>query len=247
MVGDLMYTYDAAGNRMSVGGSWARTGIPAALTSATYNAGNQLTAWGATSFSYDLNGNLTGDGSTTYAWNARNQLSSLSGGASASFAYNGTARRRSKTISGTTTRFLLPGLTFAQELSSGGTPTANLLPGLAIDEVFRRTDTAGSRDLLVDALGSTLALADGSGLVQTLYTFEPFGKTTASGLSSTNAGQFTGRENDNRGFTTTESILLGCDAEVCQPRPHWLFERRHKPIRVRVERSHQLDRLIGTY
>jgi RHS repeat-associated protein len=56
------------------------------------------------------------------------------------------------------------------------------------------------RDLLIDALGSTLALADGSGAVQTSYTYEPFGLSSASGTSSTNAAQFTGRENDGTGL-----------------------------------------------
>jgi hypothetical protein len=50
-LGDLTYTYDAAGRRTSLGGSWARTGIPAALSSATYDAANRLTAWDSTSFS----------------------------------------------------------------------------------------------------------------------------------------------------------------------------------------------------
>jgi YD repeat-containing protein len=134
--------YDAAGNRTSVGGSWARTGLPPALTSATYDAANRITAWGGTSFSYDLNGNLTGDGTNTYTWNARDQLASLSGGTSASFVYDGLGRRRGKTISGATTNFLYDGLNFVQEQSSGGTPTANLLTGLGIDETFTRTDGA---------------------------------------------------------------------------------------------------------
>jgi RHS repeat-associated protein len=83
-----------------------------------------------------------------------------------------------------------------QELTLGGTPTANLLIGLGIDEVFRRTDSAGARDFLTDALGSTLALTDGSGIVQTTYTYDPFGATSASGAISTNPQQFTGRETD---------------------------------------------------
>jgi YD repeat-containing protein len=65
-LGDVTYTYDAAGQRTSVGGSWARTGIPVTLTSATYDAGNRLTVWGTTSFSYDSNGNLTSDGLASY-------------------------------------------------------------------------------------------------------------------------------------------------------------------------------------
>ena len=57
-----------------------------------------------------------------------------------------------------------------QELS-GSTPTANLLTGLGIDEVFTRTLSGGTETILAEALGSTLALADGSGDVDTEYTW----------------------------------------------------------------------------
>ncbi len=151
---------------MQIGGSFARTGLPQAIGLATYDAVNQLTQWQAQVLSYDANGNLTTEGLTGYTWNARNQLVGLSGGTSASFAYDGLGRRRGKTINGLTTNFLYDGLTFVQELSAGGTPTANLLTGMSIDEVFRRTDSAGARDPLNDGLGSVVALADESGVVQ---------------------------------------------------------------------------------
>jgi YD repeat-containing protein len=105
-LGTLSYTYDLAGNRTDIGGTWARTNLPAALASATYDAANQITAWGSTSFSYDANGSLTSDGAQTYTWNARNQLTGLSGGASASFQYDGLGRRRAKTIASASTGFL---------------------------------------------------------------------------------------------------------------------------------------------
>jgi RHS repeat-associated protein len=198
-LGDLTYTYDLDGSRTSVGGSWARTGLPTALASATYDAANQIATWGSTSFTYDPNGNLTSDGTKTYTWNTRNQLTALSGGVSASFQYDGIGRRRAKTISGASTGFLYDGLNTVQELV-GGSPSANILPGLGIDEWLTRTDSAGTRHFLSDALGSTLALADGIGAVQTEYTYEPFGKTTVSGASSTNGLQLTGRENDATGL-----------------------------------------------
>jgi RHS repeat-associated protein len=200
-LGTLTYTYDLAGNRTSVGGTWARTGLPSALSSAEYDAANRLTDWDSTSFTYDDNGNLTGDGTTTYIWNARGQLTGLSGGASASFQYDGLGRRRGKTIASTTTQFLYDGLNLVQELNSGGTPTANVLTGLGIDETFTRALSGGTETLLGDALGSTIALADGDGDVRTEYTFDPFGATTTSGASSTNAAQFTGRENDLTGLS----------------------------------------------
>jgi RHS repeat-associated protein len=198
-LGTLSYVYDATGRRASVGGSWARTGIPAAVTSAAYDAANRVTAWGATTFSYDLNGNLAGDGTNTYTWNPRDQLTSMSGGVAASIWYDGVGRRSKKTISGTTTRFLYDRLNFVQELSSGGAPTANLMTGLRIDEAFTRTAGSGAQSLLADSLGSILGLADGSGTVQTQYTYEPFGTSVVSGASSTSAMQFTGRESDGTG------------------------------------------------
>jgi RHS repeat-associated protein len=52
----------------------------------------------------------------------------------------------------------------------------------------------------VDALGSTLALSDSTGTLQTQYTYEPFGNTTVSGSASGNRFQYTGRENDGTGL-----------------------------------------------
>jgi hypothetical protein len=65
-----------------------RTGLPQPLFSASYDAANRIATWAGRSFGYDPNGNLASDGLTSYTWNARNQLTGLSGGASASFAYD---------------------------------------------------------------------------------------------------------------------------------------------------------------
>src|SRR5713101_2777303 len=96
------------------------------------------------------------------------------------------------------TSFLYDAANFVQELTSG-TPTANLLSG-GIDEVFARTDAAGTTNFLADALGSTLALSDSAGNLLTQYTYELFGNTTVSGLPSANPYQHTGRENDGTGL-----------------------------------------------
>jgi RHS repeat-associated protein len=49
-------------------------------------------------------------------------------------------------------------------------------------------------------LGSTIALANSAGAIATQYTYEPFGNVTASGQTSANPYQFTGRENDGAGL-----------------------------------------------
>jgi RHS repeat-associated protein len=196
-IGNLTYAYDLAGRRTGVGGSYARTNAPQAASAASYNVNNQLTAWKGASLMYDANGNLTSDGTNTYIWNARNQLVSISGGTSASFQYDPFGRRVSKTIGGTM-QYLYDGVNPVQELS-GTTASANLLAG-GVDEYFQRTDSAGARSFLTDALGSTLALADSTGTVQTSYTLEPFGNTTVTGATTTNSFAFTGRELDPTGL-----------------------------------------------
>jgi RHS repeat-associated protein len=68
------------------------------------------------------------------------------------------------------------------------------------DEYFSRTDAAGTRSFLTEGLGSTVAMADASGTVQTSYTYEPFGRASTSGAADANPLQFTGRENDGTGL-----------------------------------------------
>ena len=198
-LGTLTYTYDAAGRRATVGGTWARTGLPVAVASATYDDANRQLTWGGQAFTYDDNGNLTGDGVNTYSWDVRDHLTGISGGVAATFAYDPFGRRTRKTISAQTTDYLYDWDNPVQELS-GGAVLANLLTGLGIDEYFTRTDGSGRRSLLGDALGSILALTDDAGVVQTSYTYEPFGATTVTGQSNANPFQYTGRENDGTGL-----------------------------------------------
>ena len=172
------------------------TYLTQAVSSTTYNAANQVTDWDGDTLTYDDNGSLTGDGTNSYTWDARNRMTSMTG---ASFVYDPLGRRVSKTISSTTTSYLYDGVNPVQELAVT-TPTANLLTGMGTDEFISRTDAAGTRILLPGPLGSTVALTDNSGTVQTEYTYEPFGGTTATGSNNTNPFQYTRRENDLTGL-----------------------------------------------
>ena len=196
-VGNLTYNYDSLNRRVSVGGSLASTGLPAAITSATYDAANQVATWNGATFNYDADGNLLSDGSKSYAWDARGQLSGISGGVTASFAYDAFGRRIGKTIGASNTGFFYNGGAITQELN-GSTVTANIWNGGT--SYFQRTDSNGSVVPLVDALGSVLALADASGNLTTQYTYDPFGGTTASGAASANPFQYIGQENDLTGL-----------------------------------------------
>ena len=125
----------------------------------------------------------------------------IGGAVNASFVYDAFGRRVARDVNNVTTEFLYDGLNPVQELDGNNppNPTAELLTGLDIDEYFTRTDTSGAMAFLSDALGSTLALTDSSGAINTSYTYEPFGKTTAGGTNA-NPYQFTGRENDGTGL-----------------------------------------------
>jgi RHS repeat-associated protein len=198
-IGNLTYEYDAAGNRTATDGTLSRTGLPIAVTGASYDAANRIIEQDGIPFAHDQNGNLTNDGLHAFQWNARDLLTAVTGGASGVFQYDPMGRRRAKTVGGTTTRFLYDGLNIVQEQSAGGTPSANVLGGLRLDETFMRSDGGGAM-VLTDVLGSTLGLVDATGTLSTQYTYAPFGATATDGAASANTAQFTGRENDDTGL-----------------------------------------------
>ena len=71
VLGTLTYAYDAAGNRVRAGGTWARVDLPQPVASATHDDANRVLTFGEAALTHDDNGNLTSDGARTYTWNAR--------------------------------------------------------------------------------------------------------------------------------------------------------------------------------
>lgn len=198
-LGEIDYAYDLNGRTEAIWGSYARLALPEAISSAKYNAANQLTERDEEELSYDADGNLIADGANEYEWDARGQLSDINGASSASFAYDPFGRRVSKTIGESTTDLLYDGANVAQEYS-GEELAATLLTGLKADQLFSRTSAAGAQTYLTDRLGSVNALADSSGELDTTYTYDPFGAASSAGAESDNPFQFTGRENDGTGL-----------------------------------------------
>ena len=196
-VGTLTYGYNAIGLIASAGGTLFQSVLPTTLSSASYDADNRLkqrvTPNGGSNFIYDDNGNLLNDGTTSYTWDARDRLLNLSNGAS--FTYDAIGRRQTSVINASSIAYLYDRDSAVQE-QSGGTVLANILAGLGIDERFSRTEAGTTSVFLVDAHGSTVALTDTSGLMQTSYGYDPFGNTTVSGELNDNKYQYTGREND---------------------------------------------------
>jgi len=198
------YTYDAAGQRTSRSGGFAAETLPAPTTAnGVFDLNNRQTMWNGASLSYDGNGDPTANNAPpaqTYTFDARKRLTQIVQGGStlASFTYDAMNRRTSKTINGTTTTFLYDGQSAVQETQ--GSSIAAILTGMGIDERYSRDDAnMGKAYYLTDALGSTLALADGSQAVRQTYAYEPYGEMTSTG-SSNNPYQYTGRENDGTGL-----------------------------------------------
>ncbi|GAA2808641.1 hypothetical protein GCM10010505_38540 [Kitasatospora aburaviensis] len=197
-LGNLTYTYDAAGLPIRIGGSYARTAVPGTTAASTYDAANQLATVGGKAVGYDADGNLTSDGTTAYTWNARGQLVALNGpGTTAAFAYDAHGRRTSRTVGATTTTYLNDGANPLQEKT--GTTVTTVIDGGTDDLLLRESGGTTTR-YLTDALGSTVALADEAGNVNSRYLYDPFGTAKVSGDDNGNARRYTGREDDGTGL-----------------------------------------------
>ena len=205
-LGDLTYEYDRAGNRIGVGGSFARTSLPTPVNSANYDAANRQLQFGDTTATFDANGNTdaitNSSGVTTLSWDARNRLvGSISPNTNASFQYDVLGRRIQKAINSQQARNLYDELNPVQE-TSGTRVQANIRTGLRIDEFFSREDlsSGATSSFLTDPVGSVIALTSPSGNVQTEYSYEAFGKTSIAGVANSNPYQYTGREFDETGI-----------------------------------------------
>ncbi len=205
LIESLSYSFDAAGNRISVlRNTGSATSLPQAVQAA-YDAANEQVRFNSPTpnLTYDANGNLASQvdasGTTTYTWDSRDRLIGIAGpGLSASFLYDAFNRRISKTVNGQAVAYLHDGDDVVQEIG-GGAVSASYVQGLGIDEPSIRRGVNGEAFYLADERGTVLALTNQAGTVTTSYLYEPFGKATQTGVS-TNPFQYTGRDNDGTGL-----------------------------------------------
>jgi len=187
------YTYDPVGNRLSN------------LTSSgwTYNSSNQLGSRTGDSYTYDNNGNtltsVVSAGTTTYSWDYENRLSSVtlpSSGGTVNFKYDPFGRRIYKSSSSATSVYVYDRVNLIEETSASGAAVARYAQGLNIDAPLAMLRSSTTSYYQVDGLGSVTSLSSTAGALAQTYTYDSFGRQTASSGSLTNPFQYTAREFD---------------------------------------------------
>jgi RHS repeat-associated protein len=148
----------------------------------------------------DPKGNLSGDGPATYTYDAENELTSATQNAiKTTYAYDGIGRRIAKQVGvgGAITEFLLDNNEEVAEYS-GSTLLRRYVYGPSIDErilMYSGSGTSASAKnyYYSDQQKSTVAVADGNGVVSETATYSPFGE---SSNTTGNPFKFSGRRYD---------------------------------------------------
>ena len=185
------YTYDPVGNRLSSLG----------VSPYTYNSGNWLTSIPGTTYNYDNNGSLTSksDG-TTYNWDFENRLTQVTlpgAGGTVNFKYDPFGRRIQKAFTQgattTTTNYVYDGANSMEEVDANGAVLARYTQSGLIDEPLGMLRSGVTSYYQADGLGSTSSISNAAGTLANTYTYDSFGKLTASTGTLVNPFQYTGR------------------------------------------------------
>jgi RHS repeat-associated protein len=191
------YTYDPVGNRLSSLG----------VSPYAYNSSNELTSKPSFTYTYDLNGNtltsVTGSNTTTYTWDFENRMTSatLPGtGGSVTFKYDPFGRRIQKSFTQnsttTLTNYLYDGDNSIEEVDQNGSVLARYTQTQNIDEPLAELRSGTTSFYQADGLGSVTSLSNSAGAIANTYTYDSYGKLTASTGSLVNPFRYTARESD---------------------------------------------------
>ena len=188
------YTYDLVGNRLSSLG----------VSPYVYNSSNELTSTPSGSYGYDNNGSRKADPSgAQYFWDFENRLTQVvlpGTGGTVNFLYDPFGRRVQKafTQNGTTTTsdYLYDGPDILETVNLSGTVLARYTDSLNIDESLSELISGTTSYYEHDGLGSVSSLSNSAGALANTYTYDSYGKLTASTGTTANPFQYTGREFD---------------------------------------------------
>jgi RHS repeat-associated protein len=187
------YSYDAVGNRLS------SSGVP----SYSYNSSNELASNSSGSYTYDANGNTLSDPSgKSYSWDFENRLTQVvnPGVGTTAFHYDPFGRRIQKAGPLGTTNFLYDGMdrnaNVIEEVDNAGNVLARFTQSLDIDQPLAEYRSGTTSYYEQDGINSVTSLSNSAAALASTYTYDAFGKLTASTGTLTNPFQFTGRNYD---------------------------------------------------
>ena len=142
---------------------------------------------------------VTGSNTTTYAWDYENRLSSVTlpgSGGTVSFKYDPFGRRIYKSSSSATSIYAYDGDNLVEEANAAGAVVARYSQTQNIDEPLAMLRAGATSYYHADGLGSVTSLSNAAGSIANTYTYDSFGKLTASTGSLTNTFRYTAREFD---------------------------------------------------
>jgi hypothetical protein len=113
-------------------------------------------------------------------------------GGTVSFKYDPFGRRIYKSSSTATSVYAYDGDNLIEETNAAGAVVARYSQGLNIDEPLAMLRSSATSFYNAHGLGSITSLANAAGALAQTYTFDSFGKQTASSGSLTNPFQYTG-------------------------------------------------------
>jgi RHS repeat-associated protein len=106
-------------------------------------------------------------------------------------------RRIYKSSSGGISIYAYDGRNLIEETNSSGAVVERYSQGEDIDEPLAMLRSGATSYYHADGLGSVTSLTNSSGAAKQTYTYDSFGKITASAGSVTNPFRYTGREMDS--------------------------------------------------
>ncbi len=189
---DLVYAYDAAGNR-------TQTIINGATTSYVTNDLKEYTQVGGTTYQYDADGNMISatdaTGTTTYSYNVQNQLIGVTGpSGTAAYQYDPFGNLVATTQNGQTTQYLVDPVGLGNVVAAytgAGSLIANYTYGLGLTGQVTASGAVSFYDF--DGIGSTVGITNTAGQYVNQYSYLPFGQTTTVAASLTNPFTFVGQ------------------------------------------------------
>ena len=180
------YGYNLASqlvSRTRTNTAYAWTGYTNVSRSYAVNGLNQYTTAGAATFGYDANGNLASDGTSSFTYDAENRL--VADGAGDTLVYDPLGRLYSVANGSSTESYLYAGDQRIAEYDGTGTMTARYVPGAGEDNPllwYVGAATTAPRALQGDERGSIVSVADSSGALIAINSYDEYGIPASSNM-----------------------------------------------------------------